>query len=137
MPNLCTRVAVGTVYSGPVCGPNQWSCASGNAYLDGGIYVGTSAGVWIPVGGAFDADKFGIQCQAFDNAAVSIVSLQTGLSNVQSQMTALLNGQTTQALDPERLQAEGVLFGVVLAAACLIWGMKKLLGVFNPTPEKD
>lgn len=138
MSNLCQRTAVGTAVSGaPVCGPNQWSCNSGLAYVSGATQTGTSSALWIPVNGAFDADQYGITCQAFSNAAVSITSLQTQLSNMQTQMTAYISGNEVRAPNPEILQSEALLFGVVLTAAAGIWGLKRVLNLFRESGRQE
>jgi hypothetical protein len=86
----------------------------------------------IPMGGAFDAETFGISCQAFSNAAISIPSLQTSMQGLQTQMTALMTGASRPAPNPEILQAEGVIFGATLVAIASIYGLKRVYRLFVP-----
>ena len=135
MPNLCTRVSAGVVSKS---WPGTWVNTDLNTgrqtdvnnYFHGGVHYGNQYLLAIPVGGSFDADVYGIQCQAFDNAAISVVSLQSSMTNMQAQMTALISGSDVRAPNPEILQAQGVLFGVVLAAGVAIWGLKRLYNLF-------
>jgi len=90
----------------------------------------------IPIGGAFDAETYGISCQAFSNAAVSIPGLQSQVTNLNAQMAALVSGQTVTAPNPEILQAQGIVFGVALTAACAIYGLKRVYGLFKSDPSE-
>jgi hypothetical protein len=41
----------------------------------------------------------------------------------------------TQPPNPQIIQAEAIIFGFALAAACAVWGVKKLLALFQPSYE--
>lgn len=143
MPNLCTRVAAGTVsksWPGTYVNidVNTGRATDVNNYHQDGFHYGNQYLLAIPVGGSFDADLYGIQCQAFSNAAISVVSLQSSMTNMQAQMTALISGSEVRAPNPEILEAQAVVFGAVLTAGVLIWGGKRIYHLFmNPPGEKE
>ena len=138
MANLCTRGPAPNLSQSYGYVPNA-NASTGTNFNDGkhksgALDVGTSVYLWIPVGGAFDADQYGITCQAFDNAAVSVASLQAGLANLQTQVTALVSGSEVRAPNPEIIEAQAIVFGAVLTAGVLIWGGKRIYNLFMHPP---
>jgi len=142
MANLCTRVAAGTVsksWPGSYVNidVNTGRATDVNNYHQAGVHYGNQYLLAIPVGGAFDADLMGIQCQAFSNAAISVVSLQSSMTNLQTQVTALVSGSEVRAPNPEIIQAQATIFGAVLAAGVLIWGLKRIYNLFMHPPSGE
>lgn len=139
MANLCTRIEpAGTVssagYTLNANGGNSQLNPPDNKKTNGSLDIGTKQYLWIPIGGAFDADLMGIQCQAFSNAAISVVSLQSSMTNMQAQMTALISGSEVRAPNPEIIEAQAIVFGAVLTAGVLIWGGKRIYHLFMHPP---
>jgi len=138
MSNLCTRVAVPDASvrtNDNKCRENGGVCygqhdGGSYVYTKAGLQIGTSEYLWVPLNGSFDADALGIQCQAFSNAAISVVSLQSSMTNMQAQMTALISGSEVRAPNPEVIEAQAIVFGAVLTAGVLIWGMKRIYNLF-------
>ena len=138
MTNICQRTTVGTAVSGPpVCGPNQWSCSSGIAYLSGATQTGTSSALWIPVNGAFDADQYGITCQAFANASTSIVSLQSAITSIQTQVNLLTNLSNSSSVGfTERMSDQSAVWSLFLVAAVVVLCVRGIYNLFNRSPHE-
>lgn len=92
----------------------------------------------------FDADAFNITCVAFANSASSgtllsyqaqINNLQTTVANLNTQISALVAGNTVAPPKPQMISAELALFGAVLACAAAIYGLKQLLKLFTSHPD--
>lgn len=72
--------------------------------------------------------------------AASLTSSNSAVTALQGQMTLIQSGTMLQAAPAVRadvLQAEGVIFGLTLAAAAVIWGAKHLLHLFKGQPNED
>lgn len=92
----------------------------------------------------FNAQEYNITCVAFADATgftsfvelgAAVYQAQAAIANLQTQVTALTSGSTVRAPNPEILQASSVLFGSVLLAGALIWGLKRVYLAFHHTPE--
>ena len=91
---------------------------------------------------------------SFDSMPASITALNTSTTSLQTsgstvtadvttlkgQMNLIQAGTTLQASPTVRvdvMQAEGIVFGVTLAAAATIWGVKQIFRLFKGEPNGD
>jgi hypothetical protein len=62
------------------------------------------------------------------------------IATLKGQMQLIAAGSSilgTQPPNPQIIQAEAVIFGLALAAACAVWGMKKVYQIFIPHYESE
>lgn len=73
-------------------------------------------------------------------AITSLNASAADVTTLKGQMTLIQAGTTLQASPTVRsdvMQAEGIVFGVTLAAAATIWGVKQLFRLFKGEPNGD
>ena len=135
MSNLCTRA--------PLFGPTTSSghyCSVplvGGQCPSSGTIVGYSDRIFIPINGAFDADLYGIQCQAFSNAATSIVSLQSAITSIQTQVNLLTNLSNSSSVGfTDRIADQSAVWSLFLVAAVVVLCVRGIYNLFNRSPHE-
>ncbi len=114
--------------------PQQFKAAAINSLSDATAFV-------------FDADSYFISCVAFPSAGgggdtliaigARVAALETANVNLQNQVTALSAGSLSLAPNGEMLQAQAAIFGVVLVAACVVYGLKQVYNLFRSPQTSD